>query len=127
MSRCDHARLLVRAKCQEVGEEEVVQTDGKDFKEGKERMKEVKERMKWTPIMDEMLVVQILAQGVSAFVRGTKANTKDMTEEEKWNRDTAWLNEEDGIMTTLWGDANFSKFKQPKYESVLQHVKNINI
>ena len=56
MSRCDHARLLVRALCQGediVGaEEEVVLTDGKDFKEGKERMKKVKERIKWTQTMD---------------------------------------------------------------------------
>ena len=84
--------------------------------------REVNKRIVWTGIMNEMLIMQINSAGVAAFVRGRKANTKNMKPEERWDRDKVWCNETDGIMTMLWSDVNFKKFTKPKYESMLQHV-----
>ena len=103
-------RPLAQAENEE--EETTITLDGK----------EVVKRVKWTPTMDEMLIVQVNSKGVAAFVRGPKANTKDMADDEKWNRDDVWLDPKDGIMTELWNDENFKQFTKPKYESVVQHI-----
>ena len=44
--------------------------------------REVNKRIVWTGIMNEMLIMQINSAGVAAFVRGRKANTKNMKPED---------------------------------------------
>ena len=45
-----------------------------------------------------------------------------MKPEERWNQEQAWTNSNDGILMELWKLPEFSKFKQPAYASVLNHI-----
>ena len=59
---------------------------------------EQSKRLKWTTTRDVVLLRQVVATGVRAFVTA-KANTKEMKEEEKYNIEHAWTNEDGHFFT----------------------------
>ncbi|KAL1526021.1 hypothetical protein AB1Y20_020842 [Prymnesium parvum] len=68
-----------------------------------------KKRITWGRERDVALLTQIISTGIRAFVT-SKANTKAMREEEKFNQGDAWTNAEDGILTMLWKHEAFQVF-----------------
>ena len=78
-------------------------------------------RLKWNKQRDTALLTQISAVGVRAFVT-SKANTKDMPDDEKYNQGDAWNNSDDGILTMLKDSEHFVGVKWPAYQSVINHV-----
>ena len=82
---------------------------------------------RWTRKMDIALCTQIVDAGHKAWVT-TKANTPGMKDEEKWDQKKAWTNEEDGILTMLWGakgvegHSAFKGVPKPEYQSAINHL-----
>mmetsp|Transcript_12481 Transcript_12481/g.26416 ORF Transcript_12481/g.26416 Transcript_12481/m.26416 type:complete len:158 (-) Transcript_12481:156-629(-) len=84
-------------------------------------MDQAKRRIRWTRERDIALLAQVIAMGVRTFVT-SKANTRDMKEEEKFNQGEAWTNTTDGILTMLGKHEAFSGIEMPGYQSVINHI-----